>query len=381
MTHDYPPADAGNHVTAAVQSDAPPPLPLTRYGWSEARAQEFAGLTGTALMPGRVIRAERDAVIVATAMGVRRAARHPGTRPEDPIPCTGDWIAIDASPDGGALFVRHLLRRHTALVRSSAGRASQGQVLAANVDTVAIVVSAAATLNHNRTERMLALAWESGAAPVVVLTKADLASDADGAESAVRRVALGADTVLTSAVTGRGLDRLTNVLTGTIVLLGPSGAGKSTLGNALIGDAILATGHIREVDGRGRHTTAWRELIPLPGGNVLIDTPGLRTIGLRDTDDGIHRTFADIENLASRCRFSDCAHDSEPGCAVQDAIDSGTLPARRLDSYRKLLRENEYEASRTDARARAERSAFWKGVARQQRAARHFHSQQEGTVT
>lgn len=381
MTHEYTPVDTGDQPTTSHQPDSLPPLPLTRYGWNDARAQEFAGLAGAHLAPGRVIRSERDAVVVATAVGVQRAGRYPRSRPGDPIPCTGDWIAIEAPSNGGELYVRHLLRRDTALVRSSAGRDSQGQVLAANIDTVAIVISSAAPLNHNRTERMLALAWESGATPVVVLTKADLAPDPDAAESAVQQIALGAQTVVTSAATGRGLDRLTEVLRGTIVLLGPSGAGKSTLGNALIGDEILATGRIRDADGRGRHTTAWRELIPLPHGDVLIDTPGLRTIGLRDTDDGIHRTFADIEDLASRCRFSDCAHDNEPGCAVLDAIDAGTLDARRLDSFRKLLRENEYQAARTDARARAERSAFWKGVARQQRAARHFRNQQEGTVT
>ena len=201
---------------------------------------------------------------------------------------------------------------------------------------------------------MLALAWKSGATPVVVLTKADLAADPAFAASEVAAVAPGVEVLVTSARTGEGLDIVPAVLLGTVVLLGPSGAGKSTLGNCLLGEHRLATGLVREGDGKGRHTTAWRELLPLPSGGILLDTPGLRGVGLHDADEGLEQTFAEIIEFARDCRFSDCAHSQEPGCAVLAAIEHGYLTTRRLDSYRRLQRENTHAAARTDARLRAE---------------------------
>ncbi|WP_436789745.1 ribosome small subunit-dependent GTPase A [Yinghuangia sp. YIM S10712] len=189
-------------------------------------------------------------------------------------------------------------------------------------------------------------------------------------------MATGADVLLTSAVTGQGLDTMTAVLNGTIVLLGPSGAGKSTLGNQLLGEERLATGTVREQDGKGRHTTAWRELLPLPGGRVLLDTPGLRAIGLYDARDGLEQTFAEIEHLTQACRFADCTHESEPGCAVLAAVETGEITQRRLDSYQKLLRENAYAASRTDARLRADRGAVKKDITRHLRATYQFRERQ-----
>lgn len=184
------------------------------------------------------------------------------------------------------------------------------------------------------------------------------------------------DTVATSAVTGEGMAELAALLTGTVVLLGASGAGKSTLGNALLGGDVLATGEVRAQDGKGRHTTVRRELLPLPGGGVLIDTPGLRGVGLHDAAEGLEQVFAEIEELAADCRFADCAHESEPGCAVRAAIEAGELPERRLASYRKLLRENAWAASRTDARLRAERTERWKAIHRHQRATYRFRERQ-----
>ncbi|MEV7232070.1 ribosome small subunit-dependent GTPase A [Polymorphospora sp. NPDC051019] len=298
----------------------------------------------------------------------------------DPLsaPCTGDWAALRrpaATERGPALHA--VLERRTALVRSSSSRTSQGQVLAANVDTVVVAVSLAAPLKHARTERLLALAWESGAQPVVVLTKADASADPAAARAQVSAVAPGADVLVTSAVTGQGLDTLATALTGTIVLLGPSGAGKSTLGNHLLGEERLATGAVRDADGKGRHTTAWRELLPLPGGGVLLDTPGLRAIGLHDVQEGLEQTFSEIEHLAQGCRFTDCAHLSEPGCAVLAAVEAGEVPRRRLDSYHRLLRENTYAASRTDARVRADRDAIKKGITRNLRATYQFRERQQ----
>ena len=232
-------------------------------------------------------------------------------------------------------MLQAVLRRRTALVRSSASRTSRGQLLAANVDTVVVTVSLAAPLKHARIERMLALAWESGAQPVVALTKADACADVERLAAEVAETAPGAEVLVTSVVTGQGLDALAAVLNGTIVLLGPSGAGKSSLGNHLLGEERLTTGAVREQDGKGRHTTAWRELLPLPGGGVLLDTPGLRAVGLQDAQDGLEQTFAEIEQLARECRFGDCAHAGEPGCAVLAAdrdrpahpAPAGELPA------------------------------------------------------
>jgi ribosome biogenesis GTPase len=260
-------------------------------------------------------------------------------------------------------------------VRSSASRTFEGQLLAANVDTVAVTVSLAAPLDPGRVERMVALAWESGALPVLVLTKADHGA-ANGVADEVAALAPGVDVLVTSSVTGLGLDRLRDVLTGTVALLGPSGTGKSTLGNALLGTDRLATGRVRAQDGKGRHTTVHRELLPLPGGGVLIDTPGLRAVGLHNSESGLQQVFAEIEELAEQCRFADCGHENEPGCAVLTAIADGSLPERRLASYRKLQRENEWAAARSDARLRAERENHRRTISRNLRATYSFRGRQ-----
>ncbi len=273
-------------------------------------------------------------------------------------------------------MVAAVMERRSALVRSTASRTSQGQVLAANVDTVAVTVSLAAPLKHGRIERMLALAWESGARPVVVLTKADACGEVQAAVAEVSTVAPGVDVVVTSAVTGEGTDTLASVMEGTVVLLGPSGAGKSTLGNELLGEDRLMTGAVRGTDGKGRHTTAWRELLPLPTGGVLLDTPGLRAVGLHDAHDGLEQTFAEVERLSGDCRFADCTHRAEPGCAVLAAVETGEVPQRRLDSYHRLMRENAYAASRTDARVRADRERVKKDIARKLRATYTFRERQ-----
>lgn len=357
--------------------DSEPTLPLGRYGWTDLRAQEFAALSADrhipdCCVPGRVVRAERTAALVATERGVIHARQPAAPRSGDLTPCTGDWVAVDVPEGDGEPLVHQVLRRYTALTRSSAGREAGIQVLAANVDTIAVVITLAGDLRATRLERMVALAWESGARPVVVLTKADLSPDIAAASEAAQECAPGVEIVVTSALTGLGADELSRVLTGTIVLLGSSGAGKSSLGNLLLGSDMLATRTVRDSDGKGRHTTAWRELVPLPSGAVLIDTPGLRTLGMVDAATGIERTFSDVELIAQDCRFADCGHDTEPGCAVMQAIDDGVLSQRRLDSYRKLLRENEFQSARSDARVRSERAARWRSIHKQQRAAYDF---------
>ncbi|MBC2869782.1 ribosome small subunit-dependent GTPase A [Streptomyces mexicanus] len=349
-----------------------PSHPLAPYGWDEGREAEFAPYAGRGLVPGRVVRVDRGRCDVVTAAGTVRADTE-YVVPRDPmkIVCTGDWAALD--PDGDPRYVRALLPRRTAFVRSTSSKRSEGQVLAANIDHVVVCVSLAADLDLARIERFLALAWESGAQPVVVLTKGDLVPDPVGQAHLVHDVettAPGVPVLPVSAVTGDGLDVLAASLAdGTSVLLGQSGAGKSTLANALLGEDAMDVQATRDVDGKGRHTTTTRNLLVLPTGGVLIDTPGLRGVGLWDAGGGVGQVFAEIEELAARCRFQDCAHDREPGCAVLAAVDAGDLPVRRLESYRKLLRENQRIVARTDARLRAEIRREWKRRGAEGRAA------------
>ncbi|MGW4031398.1 ribosome small subunit-dependent GTPase A [Streptomyces sp. NPDC004838] len=328
------------------------------YGWDEGWAAEFAPYAAQGLVPGRVVRVDRGQCDVATPDGVIRADTE-FVVPRDPmkVVCTGDWVAVD--PEGGdPRYARTILPRRTAFVRSTSSKRSEGQVLAANVDHVVICVSLAVELDLGRIERFLALAWESGAQPAVVLTKADVVPDVTGLSYLVQDVettAPGVPVLPVSSLTGEGMDVLAAIVSGgTSVLLGVSGAGKSTLANTLLGLDVMDVQAARDTDGKGRHTTTTRNLVVMPGGGVLIDTPGLRGVGLWDAGTGVGQVFSEIEELAARCRFHDCAHDAEPGCAVLAAVEDGSLPQRRLESYRKLLRENKYIVAKTDARVRNE---------------------------
>jgi ribosome biogenesis GTPase len=345
---------------------------LAPYGWDEAWADAFTPYDTEGLLPGRVVRVDRGQCDVVTADGLLRADTAFVT-PHDPlrVVCTGDWAAVE--PAGNPRYVRACLPRRTAFVRSTSSKRSEGQILAANVDHAIVAVSLAVDLDLARIERFLALAWESGAQPVVVLTKADLVPDAVTLSYLVQDVetaAPGVPVLTVSATEGEGLDVLAAVVSGgTAVLLGQSGAGKSTLANALLGEDVMDVQAARDVDGKGRHTTTTRNLLLLPGGGVLIDTPGLRGVGLWDAGSGVGQVFSEIEELAEQCRFQDCAHESEPGCAVRGAIEDGALPERRLESYRKLLRENQRIVAKTDARLRAEIRKDWKRKGAEGRAA------------
>ncbi|MEU2280727.1 ribosome small subunit-dependent GTPase A [Streptomyces sp. NPDC013178] len=337
--------------------------PLAPYGWDEGWEAEFAGHAERGLLPGRVVRVDRGQCDVVTGDDVVRADTAFVT-PHDPlrVVCTGDWVAVDA--DGTPRYVRACLPRRTAFVRSTSSKRSEGQILAANVDNAVVALSLAVELDLGRVERFLALAWESGAQPVVVLTKADLVPDpavlAYLVED-VERSAPGVPVLTVSALDGDGVEELAGLLgRGTTVLLGASGAGKSTLANALVGEDVMDVQATRDMDGKGRHTTTTRNLLPLPDGGVLIDTPGLRGVGLWDAGSGVGQVFSEIEELALRCRFHDCAHELEPGCAVLAAVDTGDLPVRRLDSYRKLVRENQWIVAKSDARIRADIRHDWK---------------------
>jgi ribosome biogenesis GTPase len=349
-----------------------PPVPLPALGWDDGWAAAFAeqGLRygargGAGLRPGRVARVDRSRCVVLTSQGPVHATlgapvleRMAGD--STAVPCAGDWCGVRVWPDG-PVTVDLVVPRRTAVVRADVAGSSRAQVLAANVDVLAVVVALVPEPVLGRVERLLALAWESGARPVVVLTKNDLVGDGQDLADDIASAAPGVDVLLCSAVTGEGMDAVAALPDpGTTVgLLGSSGAGKSTLVNALAGAEVLRTREIR-TDGRGRHTTVARELVPLPGGGLLIDTPGMRGLGLPVADAGLAATFADVEEAASRCRFRDCSHTGEPGCAVMAAVEDGEIPVRRLESWRKLQREAEWMAARSDARLRAERARVWR---------------------
>lgn len=330
---------------------------LTAWGWDTGFEEAFATHRAAGLEPGRVVTAAGSEYRVVTVRGDVGAIasgrlRHAASTPEE-LPAAGDWVALEES---GAedRRIAAVLPRRSAFLRHAPGRRREAQVLAANVDTVFLVAALTRDLNPRRMERYLGAAWASGASPVVVLNKADLCADIGSALRRIEGVAPGVPVVAVSAVAGDGLDRLApHLLTGrTVALLGSSGVGKSTLVNALLGEERQPVRATREDDERGRHTTTSRELIPLPGGSLILDTPGMRSLALWD-DEGIERAFADIEALAAACRFDDCAHDREPGCAVRSAIDAGELPGARLESRRKLERELHALERRTTSASRA----------------------------
>jgi ribosome biogenesis GTPase len=320
------------------------------------------GVRGSAL-PGRVLRRDKTVCAVGLASGVRQMTIAPALlgSPMD-APTTGDFVVVI---DGE---IRAVLERRTSVMRSG-HRDLSAQVLAANVETVLAVSSLANTFRPRRIERLLVIAWQTGAIPIVVLTKADCCEDAGKMYDAAVAVAPGCAVHVVSAITGEGMEGLAAELAPrtTAVMIGSSGAGKSTLANALSdGQAGLATADIRS-DGKGRHTTVTRELVRLSNGALMIDTPGLRAIGLWDAEEALADAFSDIDELALGCRFNDCAHDREPGCAVNEAIAGGQMDAARLESYRRLQREQRRLAARHDARLRQERAAELRAFNKQQK--------------
>jgi ribosome biogenesis GTPase len=328
------------------------PYDLAQLGWDDFFASAFGPFDRSDARAGRVLRADRGVCTVLDADGPVRASLGGSVllaAAKDPalLPCAGDWAVLRRWPDR-RVTVECLLPRRTTLIRRTSDKDATGQVLAANMDAVAVVEPIHPEPDDARIERLLALAWDSGAEPLLVLTKTDMSPDPAAVTRQLAGLAPGVEVVPVSVRRGSGVDRLRAYASAgrTLALLGRSGAGKSTLVNALAGTPVMPVQQIRDADGKGRHTTAYRNLVPLPSGGAVVDTPGIRGVGLLDTAEGLDRAFADVAALAAGCRFGDCRHDAEPGCAVAAALADGTLPARRLASWRKLRHEIEVESAR-----------------------------------
>ncbi len=317
------------------------------------------------LLPARVVRVDRGSCLVMTDAGPLRASpytvasRKAGLGDE---PTTGDWVVVAPQPGSDTAILAVLPRRSFLARRAPEDSDRYEQAIAANIDVIAVTAGLDRPDSAGRIERTLTMVWESGALPVVVLTKADVARDLEASVETASRLALGADVLVTSAATGEGADELRSLArpNKTLAFLGPSGTGKSSLVNLLVGADVQKTGEVRALDQRGRHTTTSRELVPLPGGGVLLDTPGLRSLGVLDVGAGLATTFDDVEAAAALCRFRDCGHQGEPGCAVREAIGRGELDERRLASYRKLQRESERALRLEQSPAGAEARREWR---------------------
>ncbi|TAL06088.1 MAG: ribosome small subunit-dependent GTPase A [Chloroflexota bacterium] len=338
---------------------------LAAIGWDPAFAAGFGRHAAAGHVPARVVAEERGSFTVHDGMTTRPAAvsgrlRHESNGDALAFPAVGDWVAMARTDDGGRSTIHAVLERRSVLVRRApTDHRTVAQIIAANVDVVFIVSSLNDELNLRRLERYLAVAWESGGLPVIVLSKADLDDDRDGHRSMVEAVAPGVEVIVASALAGEGMEAvLAHLSPGrTVAFIGSSGVGKSTLVNALAGRELMTTSGIREDDARGHHTTTRRQLVPLATG-LVIDTPGMRELALLDGE-GLASAFDDIDQLATTCRFSDCGHRSEPGCAIRAAVADGSLDADRLDAFERLQREARRSERANDVVARQAERRKW----------------------
>jgi ribosome biogenesis GTPase / thiamine phosphate phosphatase len=353
---------------------------LARWGWNSYFEAFWRAEDWKNAVPARVIAQQRKFWRVAgefgegwaEASGKLRLAAEEGAD----WPAVGDWVAAELHGADTTAVIQEVLPRRSKFVRKSPGKKMEEQVIAANVYTALLVSALDGDFNPRRVERYLAQCWESGAKPVIVLNKADACEEAREKAAEMERVAIGTTVCVVSARTGQGFGELEEFLRPgqTLVLLGSSGVGKSTIANRLLGQMVQEVQPVRESDSKGRHTTTSRELFVLPGGALLMDTPGLREMQLWDAEQGVAQTFSDIDALAGQCRFVDCRHEGEPGCAVQAALDAGTLDAARLENRRKLMREQEFLRRKVDPEARQEQKQQWKQI---HRAAREKYRQRQ----
>jgi ribosome biogenesis GTPase / thiamine phosphate phosphatase len=333
-------------------------MALTELGWHAGLDAAFRSFAAAGFEPARVAVAYGATFRVYTQDGEELAdlagrLRHEATGRRD-LPAVGDWVAVKRTTiEGGRATIHGVVPRKSLFSRKAAGDETTEQIVAANVDTVFLLTGLDRDFNLRRIERYLVMSWESGASPVIVLNKADLADDVDQRRDEVRAIALGVPILVMSARERTGLEQLDEYLQAgqTIAVLGSSGVGKSTLINRLLGEDRLRTNEVRDSDQRGRHTTTHRELVRLPGGALLIDTPGMRELQLWSADTGVAEAFDDIAVLGRDCHFADCAHETEPRCAVKQAVAEGRLDAERLASYHKLQKELSWLAVRQDALA------------------------------
>lgn len=335
-------------------------LTLDELGWSAHFAAAFEPHRAAGLEPARVS-LEHTHIYRVLAPGGERLARvsgrlRHGAAARADFPAVGDWVAIETPSGGGDARIRAVLPRVSRFSRRAAGNPTEEQVVAANVDVVFLVSGLDGDFNPRRIERYLVTAWESGASPVILLNKADLVADPDAVVREVADLAQGVPVHAISAKDDRAIDCVRQyVVRGrTAALLGMSGVGKSSIANVLLGEERLATRDVREYDSRGRHTTSGRQLLLVPGGGILIDTPGMRELQLWETGESVAGAFADVESIAEECRFRDCRHASEPGCAVLAAVAAGMLPEARLESFRKLQAEQQHQSRQQDERGRIE---------------------------
>jgi ribosome biogenesis GTPase len=329
-------------------------LNLEDLGWDAFFADAFQPHAADNLLPARVSARHHGPCELFTELG-RMGGLPSGKLSDDELPAVGDWVAIRPIEGERKAVIEAVLPRRTSFTRKEALKRTVAQVVAANVDTVFVVTAFGGDLNPRRLERYLTSAWDSGSSPVIVANKSDVSADPEAELMVVEPVAMGVPVHAVSAVTGEGLETLDTYLQRgkTIALLGSSGVGKSTLVNRFAGRDVLATAEIG-ANGRGRHTTSHRELVPLPSGALLLDTPGMRELQLWAGEEVLDTTFSEISELAAECRFSDCAHEREPGCAIRRALSDGTLSRERWESYCKLQRELRALAIRKDARLRSE---------------------------
>ncbi|HWT02820.1 MAG TPA: ribosome small subunit-dependent GTPase A [Pyrinomonadaceae bacterium] len=343
---------------------------LAALGWSEFFEESFRPYAASGYEAARValehrhlygVYTERGELLAETAGKLRHEAAS-----RDALPAVGDWVVIRARPEGGRATIHAVLPRRSKFTRKAAGERTEEQIVGTNIDTVFLITSLNQDFNLRRIERYLIVAWDSGADPVVVLSKSDLSDEVGNRIAEIREVARGVPVHAVSVVNGEGLGELAQYIRAgqTVALLGSSGVGKSTLINHLAGRDLQRIQEVREHDDRGRHTTTHRELILLPQGGLVLDTPGMRELQLWDGEGGLRLAFDDIEALARDCHFGDCRHQDEPGCAIRDALDSGAIDAERYESYEKLQKELSYLSRKQDKRAQITEKQKWKKLSR-----------------